>query len=260
LLCVLLSSLGLAREDGTPDAEQRFFEANVRLFESITKARPGARFVTLGRSGTPLEALAEAMAPDVLSGIPLSLRDDAGDPIAYPPTREVRDRIYRQLDRFLPSAEATNGSEIVLVDYFDTGGTLLLAHRVVRDYLAARGRREVVSVHGFGGGSEAFLQYAKEAGVPATATELGDELADAFLDGRWKDASAYPTFRPEREEPTTELTPSKRFVELVRDYRERYQRLQEGKDAPTGTRRRRQPPVLAPARAGAACDVLLRQL
>jgi hypothetical protein len=55
------------------------------LFGSITKARPGARFVTLGRSGTPLEALAETIAPDVLFGIPLSLRDDAGDPIAYPP-------------------------------------------------------------------------------------------------------------------------------------------------------------------------------
>ena len=130
------------------------------------------------------------------------------------------------------------------------------------DYLAARGRKEKVSVHGFGFYREGFLERAKRAGVPATATELEGELSEAFDDGRWKSSAAYPSFKPERDEPSSAKEPSKAFRVLVEDYRVRYRALPSSPQSGTGRSAggQRQIPPLVTVPVSANCEGLLNQL
>lgn len=194
----------------------------MEILQDLAAAKPHARYVPLGRSGTPIDALLRTLAPDNTYGVPLSLRDVLGEPLEYPLRPVVRDRIYRQFDRFFPPAGA---SEIVLIDYFDTGETLFLAHEIARDYLKARGRKESVSVYGIGAYTEGFLRDAKAKGIPAAAKEIEGDLFGAYDELYWKERAAYPSFRADADEPTREKVPSVTFDALKRESADRLRRL-----------------------------------
>lgn len=223
VLCLLAAFLLVPVAHGLDELkEQALFESNLVIATQLRKKKPRARFVMVGRSPTALDALFSVASPGTAYAVPLSLRGQDCEPIPYPPAEAVRDRIYRQFDRFFPPATTRRKAEIVLVDYFDTGGTLFLADRLAQDYLRARNRTESVSIYGLGAYTEGFLREARARGIAADAHELEEAVFQAYDEDYWKERAAYPSFRPETDEPTTQERPSQDFERLVADYRSRF--------------------------------------
>jgi hypothetical protein len=165
----------LARSgDGQPLAHQLFTAQDYAQARELTKIilerYPPDEYVYvgMGRSPTPITAMLKTLfGDDAAINVPLSnmatfspnpkqkgvfMGDDGELHSVGPPTR-TQERVYNlrhHLDQFIPPDEKLGGRKILLIDYANSGDSLVNGDREIREYLRERNPAHPTELKSFG--------------------------------------------------------------------------------------------------------------
>lgn len=227
-------------------------------------------YLSLGKSPTPLIAFLhaagrEAQVTDIGANLPLSkFSHKAGSSknngiLGDALTKSQLAELHHHFDRFVPSAEQLNGRKLLLIDFVQSGRSLIAATDHLRDYLAQRYETDLfkrwTGLHGFG--LAGTLPDYKPEVQPLALTEASTaHAADPFLrpenipnevlpgsmaeEGSLGALMGAEQFKPDAEyagdfiikrgDRSDDLAPSAKYEVLVRQFQE-FMRRDDGMDA-----------------------------
>jgi len=183
---------------------------------TLNSSHSGAHFVGVGRSPAAITAVLSELRPNQVTNLPFSLYvtkpglrpgDKLRERVLTLPLSEAdKAAVYQHLDHFLPSATVLGNRDLVLVDYAQTGESVLDSFRIISQYMKDRSRPNQVKFHVLA--TEEVAKEIKKAGLANLSTyalqssnEKHVQLIEDFSYEKFDAAAEFESTIPGRKKP-----------------------------------------------------------